>query len=121
MLNTELKQAIDAAFAGELTEPAQLYADALLVRLKNEAVIELRVAGDAEYAIAWRWSTVQLRLDTAPLHPHLATFPRHLHDSQGMVRADPVTRAGESAWDSVRRVIAAIAHDPLLLRPVGGD
>ena len=121
MLHVELKEAIEDAFAAQLAQPVELYRDALLVRLKNEVVLELRMADDAQYSIAWRWGDAQLRIDTAPLHPQLATAPRHLHDSEGRVRPDPLTLAGDDAWGTARRVIAAIVHEPLLLRPVGGD
>lgn len=117
MLHAELKAAIDDAFAQALSAPVELCRDALIVRLNNEAVIELRFASGAEYAIGWRWGDAQLRIDTAPLHPQLATAPRHLHDSEGCVRADPVTLAGDDAWGTARRVIAAVWRDPLLQAP----
>lgn len=117
MLHAELKAAIDGAFAQALSAPVELCRDALIVRLNNEAVIELRFASGAEYAIGWRWGDAQLRIDTAPLHPQLATAPRHLHDSEGCVRADPVTLAGDDAWGTARRVIAAVWRDPLLQAP----
>ena len=114
MLHAELKAAIDDAFARDLVQPVELCRDALLVRLNNEAVIGFRFAGDADYSIGWRWGEARLRIDTAPLHPRLASHPRHLHDSEGRVRADPLTRAGDDAWANARRVIAAVLRDPLL-------
>jgi len=114
MVHDELKAAIDAAFEHDLSAPVELCRDALVVRLNNEAVMELRFASAAEYSIGWRWGEAQLRIDTAPLHPQLATYPRHLHDSEGRLRPDPLTRAGDDAWRNVRRVIASVLRDPLL-------
>jgi hypothetical protein len=112
--HSALKDAIDREFAASLLEPAVLCRDAVLVRLHNEVTIELRVADASEYSIGWRWGDAQLRIDTAPLHRQLATFPNHLHDSDGQLRADPLTQPGIDPWDNVRAVIASLLEDPLL-------
>src|SRR3546814_5801389 len=69
-------------FAAQLEAPAQLLHDALLLRFSNGLRMELRFAGADEYALAWQWGEAQLRIDTAPVHPELTTFPQHLHDRQ---------------------------------------
>jgi hypothetical protein len=114
MHHAALKEAIDREFAAALVEPAELCLDALLLRLANDVALELRIAGPAEYAMAWRWGDAELRIDTAPLHRELATFPNHLHDADGALCADPLTRPGRDPWDNVRTVIAALLEDPLL-------
>ncbi len=114
MLHDALKEAIDAQFSESMTEPAELCQDALLVRLHNGVVIELRVASAAEYSIGWRWGDTELRIDTAPLHPQLSTFPNHLHNDQDQLLPDPLTDPGRDPWDNVRAVIAALIGDPLL-------
>jgi len=109
-----LKERIDRHFAAQLDAPAQLLQDALLLRFGNGLTMELRFAGADEYAITWQWGDAQLRIDTAPLHPQLATFPQHLHDLHGGVRADPLTRPGRAPWDNARTLIEAVLGDPLL-------
>lgn len=116
MLHSDLKDAIDREFAAALVEPAELCLDALLVRLRNDVVIELRIASTEEYSILWRWGEVELRIDTAPLHRQLATFPNHLHDGDGGLRPDPLTHPGGDPWGNVHAVIAAVLEDPLLRR-----
>ena len=114
MLHPTLKDAIDREFATAIAEPAELCRDAILVRLRNDVVIELRIASADEYAIGWRWGDAELRIDTAPLHRQLATFPNHLHDGEGRLRSDLLTRPGVDPWDNVRGVITALLEDPLL-------
>lgn len=114
MLHDALKEAIDVQFAETIAEPAELCQDALLVRLHNGVVIEFRFASAEEYAIGWRWGDTELRIDTAPLHPQLSTFPNHLHNGEGQVLADPLTNPGREPWDNVRSVITALIGDPLL-------
>ncbi len=114
MLHPALKGAIDGEFAAAMTEPAELCRDALLVRLRNGVIMELRIASAEQYAIGWRWGEAELRIDTAPLHRQLATFPNHMHDGEGNPQPDPLTRPGREPWDNVRGVIAALLDDPLL-------
>jgi hypothetical protein len=114
MLHATLKDALDREFAAALLEPVELCRDALLVRLRNEVTIELRMSDASEYSIGWRWGDAELRIDTAPMHRQLSTFPNHLHDSDGTLRADPLTRPGDEPWNTVRSVIAALLEDPLL-------
>jgi len=114
MLHDTLKEAIDVQFAETLAEPAELCQDALLVRLHNGVVIELRVASAEEYSIGWRWGDTELRIDTAPLHPQLSTYPNHLHNGEDQLLPDPLTHPGRDPWDNVLAVITALISDPLL-------
>ncbi len=114
MLHTALKDAIDREFAEGILEPSELFRDALLVRLRNDVAIELRMANAEEYSIGWHWGEAELRIDTAPLHRQLATFPNHLHDGDGQLQPDPLTHPGDDPWDNVRKVIMVLLEDPLL-------
>jgi hypothetical protein len=76
--------------------------------------MEARFGAEDEYAFNWRWGEAELRIDTAPLHPILATFPNHLHDNVGVLRLDPVTDPARSPWENLRVLVAALMVDPLL-------
>ena len=114
MLHYALKEAIDVEFVETMMEPAELCQDALLVRLHNGAVSELRIASAEEYSIGWLWGDTELRIDTAPMHPQLSTFPNHLHNSEDQLLPDPFTQPGRDPWDNVRSVITALIDDPML-------
>lgn len=114
MLHARLKDAIDHHFADRLVAPVQLARDALIVRLANGVLLELRQASAEEYALNWRCGDTQLRIDTAPVHPDLASFPNHLHAADGSVRADPLTHPGHDPWENVRDLLEALCVDPLL-------
>ncbi len=112
----ELKDAIDASLLPHLEEPATLCRDALILRLNNGVVMELRFASADEYALTWRYGDVELRIDTAPVDHAIATSPNHLHDADGQVRADPVTQPGAAPLDNVRVLVVAVLADPLFER-----
>jgi len=113
-LHLELKEQIESAYAAQLPGGAQLKQDALLLEFDSGLVMELRFASADEYALAWLWGDAELRIDTAPLHPQLATQPNHLHDEEGRLRDDPLTTPGAAPWENVRKLIDAVLIDPLL-------
>lgn len=109
-----LRERLEQRYAAELTGRVELKQDALLLQLRNGVAIELRFPGQEEYAVNWRWGDAELRIDTAPLHPELPTFPNHLHDADGVLRADWLTRPRRDAWDNVCALLDALLADPLL-------
>lgn len=66
----------------------------------------------------WRFDEDELRIDTAPLHPELSTFPHHLHDSQGNLHSDLLTVPGRSPWDNIRAVLDVVLKEPLAVDDV---
>lgn len=113
-LHLDLAAAIEEQFGEHLEAPVDVKLDALIARLDNGTVLEARIAAPDAYAIAWAWGEAELRIDTAPVHTDLATFPNHLHAADGKLRADPLTHCGDAPIDNLRRVIHAILQDPLL-------
>ncbi len=113
----DLAAQIEEAFGEHLESPVDLKLDALIVQLDNGATLEARIAAPDAYAIAWAWGEAELRIDTAPLHPQLDTFPNHFHAADGSLQPDPLTRGGAAPWDNLRAVIDAILIDPLLETP----
>lgn len=113
-IHLELKERIEERYRDALAGPIELKQDALLVQLGNGVIAELRFASADEYVIAWRWGDAELRIDTAPLHAWLTTYPNHLHGADGEVRSDTLTGPRREPWDNARAVIDALLADPLL-------
>lgn len=113
-LHLELQPLITSRFADRLDGQLQVAQDALLLRLMNGVAMEMRFAAAGAYAISWQWGEAIQRIDTAPLHRELGTFPHHWHDATGEVRADPLTDPARSPWDNIHAVIQAVLADPLL-------
>lgn len=113
-LHLELGEAIGHAFQDALAEAVEQRQDALVVRLKNGVTLEVRYAAADAYSLRWICGGVESGIDTAPLHPDLATFPNHFHDAAGRVAADPVTRPDAAPEDNLRRLIRVLLDDPTL-------
>ncbi|MBI3144725.1 MAG: hypothetical protein HYZ18_05535 [Pseudogulbenkiania sp.] len=96
--------------AGDIT----LFQDAIYLELLNGTQLEIKAASNEEYAFVWKYGDRVLRIDTAPLHPDLATFPHHLHDAAGMIRPDPLSHPGAPLRENVKQLLTALNCDPLL-------
>lgn len=118
-LHLDLAARIDDTFGAHLETPVEVKLDALIARLDNGAILEARIAAADAYAIAWVWGEAELRIDTAPLHRELDSFPNHLHAADGSLQRDPLTRCGAEPWDNLRAVIEAVLVDPLLAASTG--
>lgn len=117
-LHPMLADLVEREHAERLAVPPQLTQDALTLVLKNGAVLTVRYAADEAYSLRWRTGlgpdAVELGIDTAPLHPQLATFPNHLHGADGRIVADPLTRPQAAPADNLLAVLRALEADPLL-------
>ena len=92
----------------------QLKQDALLILFDTGLAVEVRYLNPNEYSIQWAWGDAELRIDTAPLHKELSTFPNHLHDADANLHPDTVTVFGSAPWNNVRQLIDRLLQDPLL-------
>lgn len=104
---------------GEHFSGAPLIAhDAVTFYFQNGLMLQARFASAEEYSIQWRFGEAELRIDTAPLHPDLASFPNHRHGADGSVHSDDLTHPGQPPRDNLMAVLNVILRDPLL-RPPG--
>ncbi len=113
-LHLELQEAIAARHWDRLAAAVEVLQDALLIRLDNGVVLEVRYASPAEYGFHWVWGEAEMRLDTAPVHGALDTVPHHLHDTEGQALAAPITAPDRPPRENLSAVIKALLADPLL-------
>lgn len=110
----DLSDRIVDEFGERLASAPRITHDALILDLDNGVSLEVRAASPSEYAFTWQASELTLRIDTAPMHPQLATFPHHLHDRHGSPCADPLTDPGRPLWENVHAVVARLLIEPSL-------
>ena len=113
-LHLELAALIEEEFSGLLDGPLERRQDALRLCLDNGVHLTIQYADPLAYSLRWEFEGRQAGIDTAPLHEGLATFPHHYHDVDGEVHADPITSPERSPADNLRRLLAALAANPLL-------
>lgn len=113
-LHLELQSKIGEHYADQLDGEMQLKQDALIAVFDTGLAIEFRYLNANEYSIQWAWGDAELRIDTAPLHRELSTFPNHLHDADARLKADTLTVPGREPWDNVRQLVDRLLQDPML-------
>ncbi|MCK0512904.1 hypothetical protein [Aromatoleum buckelii] len=113
-LHIELGAAIEKDFGERLAVPIEQKQDALIATLENGVTLTIRYAAPDAYSLRWTHGDAEAGIDTAPLHRDLATFPNHLHDVDGRVHADPVTRPDQAPAHNVAQLIRALLENPML-------
>jgi hypothetical protein len=95
-------------FGERLVATPRLAHDAVTIEFDSGLTVQARFAGNGEYSIEWQRGARQFRIDTAPLHHGLESFPSHFHDADGGVHADRLTQPGAAPWDNLRAVLETI-------------
>ncbi len=113
-LHTEIANEIIECYGERLIDTPKQSHDALTVSLANEVTLEIRIASSEEYSFQWKSGKETFRIDTAPLHPELSTFPNHLHHSSGELQPDLLTTPGNPPWQNVKQILDTILENPLL-------
>ncbi len=114
-IHLDLEEKIKHHYEDRL-EKMELKQNALIVNFDNGLTVDLRYLNLHEYFIAWYLGDKHWQVDTAPLHKELRTFPNHMHDDEGAIVEDPLTRPGALAWDNTRCLLDAILKSPSLDR-----
>ncbi len=116
-LHLDLGAAIESGFGDVLASAPEQKQDALIVHLRNDVTLHIRYAAPDAYSLRWTRDGREAGIDTAPLHPDLATFPNHLHDTSGRAHPDPLTRIDATPQANVSALIRALLDDPALGAP----
>lgn len=110
------KEKLEQHYANRMTEPVRLAQDAMMLSFDTGLMMEVRHASNDAFSLIWNWDEAELRMDTAPVHMHGATYPSHVHDKDGVVRASPIACAGTDAWHNFSGMLDILLIDPLLER-----
>jgi len=113
-LHSELIDNIINHYGEQLVDTPQQSYDAVILSFANDLAVEIRFASEDEYSFKWSSAEKEFRIDTAPLHPELSTFPNHLHLSNGKMLADPFTTPGTAPWENVKAVLDKILENPII-------
>ena len=99
LLNNELAPFLEG-------EPQFLY-DGIQAKLKSGPNLQIIYPTTEEYVFSWEQDGESLKIDTAPVHNDLPTFPNHFH-SGDVVEPDTVTNIKNSPEENLKKVIEFI-------------
>jgi len=77
----------------DIVENVELHPDKLRITLIDRSWIEIRYPVENKFSFHWQRGEKIYRIDTAPHHRHIKTFPRHIHfGSEDNVIEDFITK-----------------------------
>ena len=78
--------------------------------LKDDSFIEIRYPLETEYSFHWQSNHKILRVNTAPDHKEIKTFPRHIHENFD-IKEDTITDFKFSPEENFRRFMERIVKE----------
>ncbi|CAD6495159.1 MAG: hypothetical protein EMLJLAPB_01251 [Candidatus Argoarchaeum ethanivorans] len=92
--------------SGILSEAPIIYSDKVRLIFIDGSYMDIRYPCDTKYSFHWQRKNEIFRIDTAPHHRKLSTYPRHVHaGKEDCVVEDTVTRINNTIEENVRCVL----------------
>lgn len=66
-------------FSEILSETPIIFSDKVRLFFVDSSYMDIRYPVDSKYSFHWQRNDEMIRIDTAPHHRQLSTFPRHMH------------------------------------------
>ncbi len=87
----------------DIVTDVDLHPDRLKITLVDNSWIEVRYPIKHKFSFHWQKGNKIYRIDTAPHHKHIRTYPRHIHfETEDNVIEDFITKAGDEPEDDFR-------------------
>lgn len=92
-------------FSG-IVKSIEIFDDRIKLIFIDESYMEVRYPQEDKYSFHWQRGSEVYRIDTAPHHRQVTTFPRHIHSgSEDNVIEDNVTSLSNTPEENFRRVL----------------
>ncbi len=93
-------------FSDILSEAPIIYSDKVRLVFIDGSYMDIRYPVDSKYSFHWEHKDRIIRIDTAPHHRQLSTYPRHMHlGKEEHVVEDTVTKIDNTIDENVKRVL----------------
>lgn len=93
-------------FKDILKEDPLILRDRIRLLFIDESFMDIRYPVTHDYSFHWRRAREVYRINTAPDHPEIETFPRHIHAGrEENVEPDTITSLDDSPEQNLRRVL----------------
>lgn len=101
-----IAQCAEEDFSEILKETPIIYSDKVRLFFVDGSYMDIRYPVDSKYSFHWQREDEIIRIDTAPHHRHLSTYPRHIHfGKEDMVVEDSVTEIDNTIEENVKCVL----------------
>jgi hypothetical protein len=82
----------------------ELHPDRVRLSLIDDSWVDIRYPVEDKFSFHWQRGEKIYRIDTAPHHRNVRTYPRHIHlGSENNIVEDTVTEGGKSPEENFRK------------------
>lgn len=102
-------QCAEEHFSEILSETPIIFSDKVRLVFVDGSYMDIRYPVDSKYSFHWQREDEIIRIDTAPYHRQLSTYPRHMHNGkEDVVIEDSVTRIDNTIEENVKCVLGFV-------------
>lgn len=96
-------------FSDILSEAPMIYSDKVRLVFIDGSYMDIRYPVDSKYSFHWERESEIIRIDTAPHHRQLSSYPRHMHlGKEENVVEDSITSVNNTIEDNVSGVLSFV-------------
>jgi len=93
-------------FSDIIIEAPIIFSDKVRLLFIDGSFMDIRYPVDSKYSFHWQLEDEIIRIDTAPHHRQVSTYPRHMHiGKEENVVKDSVTEIGNTVEENVKCVL----------------
>ena len=93
-------------FSDIIIEAPIIFSDKVRLLFIDGSFMDIRYPVDSKYSFHWQLEDEIIRIDTAPHHRQVSTYPRHMHiGKEENVVEDSVTEIGNTMEENVKCVL----------------
>ncbi len=101
-----IAQCAEGHFSDILNEAPVIFSDKVRLIFVDGSYMDIRYPLDSKYSFHWQREYEIIRIDTAPHHRQLSTYPRHMHiGKEEDIFEDSVTRIDNTVEENVKCVL----------------
>lgn len=101
----------EECFPDIMSEAPIIYSDKVRLFFTDKTYMDVRYPVDSKYSFHWQLDDEIVRIDTAPHHRQISTYPRHIHiGNEKNVIEDEVTELGNTIEENVHAVLKFVRN-----------
>ena len=106
-----IAQCAQEHFSEILSETPIIFSDKVRLVFIDSSFMDIRYPVDSKYSFHWQRDNEMIRIDTAPHHRQLSTYPRHMHiGKEDDVVEDTVTEIDNTIEENVACVLGFVRN-----------
>jgi hypothetical protein len=104
-----IAQCAEEHFDNILKEMPIIFSDKVRLVFIDDSYMDIRYPVDSKYSFHWQRRDEMIRIDTAPHHSQLSTYPRNIHmGKENNIVEDTITNIDNNIEENVKCVLGFV-------------